>query len=90
MPVLVNSSRQKIPRVRRTLRNFSTLRTLTPAASVGRLAPRLASYFARQGPSGFPEIRRPHCSIVEKLNGSLGDTMEEVSDEQYEGSSKAR
>jgi hypothetical protein len=31
-----------------------------------------------------------HIAIVEKLIGSLGDTMEEVSDEQYEGSSKAR
>jgi quercetin dioxygenase-like cupin family protein len=37
-----------------------------------------------------PTTAMSHIAIVEKLNGSLGDTMEEVSDEQYEGSSKAR
>jgi quercetin dioxygenase-like cupin family protein len=37
-----------------------------------------------------PTTAMSHIAIVEKLNGSLGDTMEEVSDEQYEGLSKAR
>jgi quercetin dioxygenase-like cupin family protein len=37
-----------------------------------------------------PTTAMSHIAIVEELNDSLGDILEQVGDEQYEGSSSAR
>jgi quercetin dioxygenase-like cupin family protein len=37
-----------------------------------------------------PTTAMSHIAIVEELNDSLGDILEKVGDEQYEGSSNAR
>jgi quercetin dioxygenase-like cupin family protein len=37
-----------------------------------------------------PTTAMSHIAVVEELNDSLGDILEKVSDEQYEGSSNAR
>jgi quercetin dioxygenase-like cupin family protein len=37
-----------------------------------------------------PTTAMSHIAVVEELNDSLGDILEKVGDEQYEGSSNAR
>jgi quercetin dioxygenase-like cupin family protein len=37
-----------------------------------------------------PTTAMSHIAVVEELNDSLGDIVEKVGDEQYEGSSNAR